>query len=111
MTAHALRQARDWPASAAGLGVHHLTASGAASWFDYARFVLAHAQARGRALKVGPQQVQAIPSNAYPTAARRPMNSRLDCTRLQATFGLVLPPWQTGVARLLEELLEGENKK
>lgn len=111
VTAHALRQAWGWPAYAEGLGVHHLAASGAASWLDYARFVLAHALTRGRALTVRPQQVQAIPSSAYPTPARRPLNSRLECNRLQATFGLVLPSWQIGVARVLEELLEGENNK
>jgi dTDP-4-dehydrorhamnose reductase len=105
VTVHALRQARDWPALAPSLGIHHLTAAGAASWFDYACFVLTHAQARGRALKVGPQQVQAIASSAYPTPARRPLNSRLDCTRLQTIFGLTLPSWQAGVARLLDEIL------
>ncbi len=44
-------------------------------------------------------------SGAYPTAARRPLNSRLDTTRLAQTFGLTLPPWQHGVARMLAETL------
>lgn len=111
VTAHVLRQAQDWAASAEGLGIHHLTAAGAASWFDYAGFVLAQAQARGHALKVQSQQIQAIPSGAYPAPARRPLNSRLDCTRLQDTFKLKLPLWQAGVKRMLDEILEGEKSK
>lgn len=105
VTAHAVHQVMTGVLSDEALGIHHLVAAGATSWFDYARFVLAHAQARGRVLKVGPPQVQAIPSSAYPTLASRPQNSRLDCTRLQATFKLTLPPWQAGVARLLDEIL------
>lgn len=105
VTAHAAYQVMRQAVPAEALGIHHLTAAGVASWFDYARFVLAHAQASGRVLKVGAQQVQAVPSNAYPTPARRPLNSRLDCTRLQETFKLTLPPWQAGVARLLDEIL------
>jgi dTDP-4-dehydrorhamnose reductase len=46
-----------------------------------------------------------VPSSAFATAARRPHNSRLDCARLQAAFGLRLPPWQDGVARMLREIL------
>ena len=41
----------------------------------------------------------------FPTPAQRPHNSRLDTTKLQRTFGLTLPPWQQGVARMLNEIL------
>lgn len=86
-------------------GVYHLTAAGETSWHGYARFVLARAQAAGRVLKAGPEQVLAIPSSVYPTPAKRPHNSRLDTSRLRNTFGLNLPHWQTGVARMLDEIL------
>jgi dTDP-4-dehydrorhamnose reductase len=46
-----------------------------------------------------------VPTHAFPTPARRPHNSRLDTTRLRATFGLTLPPWQQGVNRMLAEIL------
>ena len=46
-----------------------------------------------------------MPTSAFPTPARRPHNSRLDNARLQAAFGLRLPPWQQGVARMLTEIL------
>jgi dTDP-4-dehydrorhamnose reductase len=45
-----------------------------------------------------------VASAAFPTAARRPLNSRLDTTKLQAAFGLRLPDWKMGVARLLKEI-------
>lgn len=105
VTAHAVHKVMTGAVSDEALGIHHLVAAGATSWFDYACFVLAHAQARGRVLKVGPPQVQAIASCDFHTPARRPLNSRLDCTRLQETFKLTLPPWQAGVARLLDEIL------
>ncbi len=86
-------------------GLYHVTAAGETSWHGYARFVLARAQAAGRVLKAGPQQVRPISSADYPTPAKRPHNSRLDCSLFQNTFGLALPHWQTGVARLLDEIL------
>jgi len=86
-------------------GIYHVAAAGETSWHGYARFVLQRAQAAGQVLKAGPQQVHPIPTTAYPTPARRPHNSRLDTTRLQNTFGLNLPPWQVGVARMLDEIL------
>ncbi|MEY3382238.1 MAG: hypothetical protein RL468_2836, partial [Pseudomonadota bacterium] len=86
-------------------GIYHLAAAGQTSWHGYARFVLQTAQAAGVALKVSPDAVEPIPSSAYPTPARRPLNSRLDTTLLQNTFGLRLPHWQQGVARMLAEIL------
>ncbi len=86
-------------------GLYHVAAAGETSWHGYARFVLAQAEAAGRLLKAGPQQVRPISTADYPTPAKRPHNSRLDCTRFQATFGLTLPPWEAGVARLLSEIL------
>ena len=86
-------------------GIYHLAASGETSWHGYARFVIARAQGAGRVLKAGPEQVLPIPTSAYPTPAKRPHNSRLDTHRLRNTFGLTLPHWQDGVARLLAETL------
>ena len=86
-------------------GLYNLVAAGETSWCDYARFVLQHARQKGVALKAGPDQVSAIPTSNYPTPARRPLNSRLDTIKLCDTFGLHLPHWQTGVARMLDEIL------
>ncbi len=103
VTAHALVKALHEPALA---GLYHCVAGGEASWYGYARYVLAQAQALGHALKAGPDQVSRTTSASYPTPARRPLNSRLDTHNLQAAFGLVLPPWQQGVARMLTETLK-----
>jgi dTDP-4-dehydrorhamnose reductase len=102
LTAHAVRSLH---AGQGAPGIYHVAASGATSWHDYARFVITHAQGAGQALKCSPDRVLPIPSSAFPTPARRPHNSRLATTRFQTTFGLALPPWEQGVARMLQEIL------
>lgn len=103
VTAHALRQVLGSADSATLSGVYHLAAAGETSWCEYARFVLQQAEQAGEVLKVGHDQIEAIPTSAYPTPAQRPLNSRLDTTRLRETFGLHLPDWRDGVARMLTE--------
>jgi dTDP-4-dehydrorhamnose reductase len=102
VTAHALRAVLAEP----GLGgTYHCVAAGATSWFDYARLVIEWARAHGQPVRVAPQAVRPVPTSAWPTPARRPLNSRLDTTKLQQAFGLRLPPWQAGVERMLAEAL------
>jgi dTDP-4-dehydrorhamnose reductase len=79
-------------------------AGGETSWHGYARYVLETAQSLGWTLKAGPEQVGPTGTASYPTPAQRPLNSRLNTARLQAAFGLVLPQWQSGVARMLTEI-------
>jgi dTDP-4-dehydrorhamnose reductase len=102
VTAHALRMVLAKPELA---GTYHLCASGETSWHGYARFVVERARAAGADLRVESEAVRPVPSTAYPTAARRPGNSRLRTHRLESCFGLSLPPWQDGVERTLAELL------
>lgn len=87
-------------------GVYHLAAAGETSWYSYAKFVLAFADARGDTLKIRPDDIAPIASSAYQVTARRPLNSRLDTTKLRQVFGLALPPWELGVTRMLTEILE-----
>ena len=101
VTAHALASVLE-PGSESS-GTYHLAASGETSWHGYAQFVLTQAKALGVLLKVQPEDVQAIPTSAFPTPARRPLNSRLETRKIQDTFGLTLPHWTLGVARMLEE--------
>jgi dTDP-4-dehydrorhamnose reductase len=56
-------------------------------------------------LRAGPADVQPVPTSAYPAAARRPANSRLDTSLFRRSFGLRLPPWQDGVHEVLRHLL------
>jgi dTDP-4-dehydrorhamnose reductase len=102
VTAHAIGDILRDPSKA---GLYHAVAGGETSWHGYARFVLEQARAAGVELKAGPDAVDAVPTSAFPTPARRPQNSRLDTRRLQSTFGLVLPDWRLGVARMLQETL------
>ena len=102
VSAHALRQVLRCPGDA---GLYHLAAAGETSWHGYAKYVLAHVNTDHEAIKIIANAVDPVPSSAFPTAARRPHNSRLDTDKLKTTFGLTLPPWQQGVARMLTETL------
>ena len=102
VTAHAIRVARQRPELS---GLYHLVAAGETSWHGYARFVLEFARRTGIDLKVEPEAVEAVPTSAFSTPAKRPHNSRLDTAKLQSAFGLSLPVWQTGVTRMLAEIL------
>ena len=102
VTAQAVAQLRQAPGKA---GLYHLAAAGATTWFEYAKYVLAQAQRAQPAIEMKVTEVAPIATRDYPTPARRPHNSRLDCTRLQAAFDLRLPPWQDGVRRMLGETL------
>lgn len=84
-------------------GTYHLAAAGVTSWHGYAEFVVQQARNLGQVLKV--QSIAPIATTDYPTAAVRPLNSRLDTRRLRRAFGLHLPDWRDGVARMLREIL------
>ena len=102
VTAHAIRQAQQQEDLA---GIYHLVAAGETSWHAYAKYVIETARDAGVAIKVDPEAIHAVPSSEFPTAARRPMNSRLDTTKFTHRFGLNLPHWQVGVKRMLTETL------
>ena len=102
VTAHALRQLLKRPEDG---GLYHCVAAGETTWHSYAKYVLEHARKAQAAIKIKATEVAPVPTSAFPTPARRPHNSRLNTTRLQTTFGLTLPHWQQGVARMLTETL------
>jgi len=99
-TAHAVRACRADPALG---GTYHCVAAGQTNWFEYARFVIEWARANGLPVEVAPDAIKPVPTSGYPTPARRPLNSRLDTRKLRQAFGLVLPQWQVGVERMLNE--------
>jgi len=96
VTAHALRAPQS--------GTYHLAASGITHWHEYASFAVQEALAAGVPLKVKPENIRAVPSTQFKTAAVRPANSRLDTRKLRDTFGLALPHWQDGVRAVVKEL-------
>jgi dTDP-4-dehydrorhamnose reductase len=102
LTALTVRAARAQPELA---GTYHAVASGATSWHGYARLVIETARARGVALTLPSDGLRPIPTSAYPTPAARPLNSRLDTRKLRERFGVHLPDWESGVQRMLAEIL------
>jgi dTDP-4-dehydrorhamnose reductase len=103
VTAHAIRAVRTDPTLA---GTYHAVAAGETSWHGYARLVIDWARGRGLPVRVAADAVRPVPTSAYPTPARRPLNSRLDTGKLRDAFGLALPPWQSGVQRMLSEAFD-----
>jgi dTDP-4-dehydrorhamnose reductase len=102
VTAHAIRHLQQRPEDG---GLYHCVASGETNWHMYANYVLTQAQQAQPAIELKATEVAPVPTSAFPTPARRPHNSRLDTSKLQTTFGLTLPHWQQGVARMLQEAL------
>ncbi|MGL6242072.1 dTDP-4-dehydrorhamnose reductase [Pseudomonas sp.] len=84
-------------------GLYHLAARGEVSWHGYASFVIEFAKANGELLAA--TTINPIETTAYPTPARRPLNSRLNTQKLRDNFSLHLPDWQSGVTRMLREVL------
>ena len=73
-------------------GVYHVTANGSTSWHGFAA-AIARLESVGPAVRIVP-----IPSEAYPTPARRPKNSRLSNEKLFRQFGVVMPAWEAALA-------------
>ena len=89
-----------WLAGEAGKwGIYHLTAQGETSWFGFAQAIGEHLHADGKACA----ELEAIPSSAYPTPAMRPLNSRLDCSRLQQQWHVSQPHWQDALRECLAQ--------
>ena len=85
-------------------GLYHLCSDGEVSRHAYAQWIVHQARLRGMPLTLACDEVQAITSANVMQLARRPANSRLNCHKLNATFGLALPIWQSGVADTINEI-------
>ena len=103
ITAHAIQKARHCPEVS---GLYHLVAGGETSWHGYASYVLDFARSAGVALKVAPGSIVPVPTSAFQTTAKRPHNSRMNTEKLKKTFDLNLPNWESGVERMLSEILD-----
>ncbi len=78
-------------------GVYHLSAQGETSWFGFASAIAEHLRRQGKNVAT----LQPIASSAYPTPAQRPLNSRLDCRRLEQAWQVQLPDWQSALNECL----------
>jgi dTDP-4-dehydrorhamnose reductase len=77
-------------------GTYHYAGAPEVSWADFARAIIAQAQLSCR--------IDDIPSSDYPTPAKRPLNSRLDCRALEVDFGIRRPDWRPELENILMEL-------
>ena len=91
------------------VGVYHLTASGSTSWHGFARYLLDELHSRNSERRLRSQNVHPVTTARYRSAAKRPLNSRLDTQKLTDTFSIYPPPWQFHVQRLIAELCRRED--
>jgi dTDP-4-dehydrorhamnose reductase len=82
-------------------GIFHATGAGETTWHGFATAIFEEADAMGQKSP----EVNAITTADWPTPARRPADSRLDCTKLTRIFGVSLPDWRTRVGPIVEKLL------
>lgn len=83
-------------------GTFHLAQPEVTNWHGFAEAVFAEARAQGVALKV--HRVNPITTADYPTPAKRPANSELNCDKLAAEFGVAIRPWRESLAEVIKEL-------
>ena len=81
-------------------GTYHLTCAGQASWCDFSKAIFAEFASRQKA-----PEVVGIPTEAYPTPAKRPKNSRLNCEKFTAQFGYRMPDWQVALHEIANRML------
>lgn len=80
-------------------GIYHLTATGQTSWYGFAKAIFEYDSKRSEHKL---EKLLAIPSEQYPTPAKRPAYSLLDTQKISSTFGLVLPNWQRNLELTLD---------
>jgi dTDP-4-dehydrorhamnose reductase len=79
-------------------GTYHFAGAEPTTWFTFAQTILAESPYR--------TAIMAIPTSEYPTPAKRPANSVLDCTKIERTFGIAQPSWRDALKETLAELQE-----
>ncbi|MEH6552252.1 MAG: dTDP-4-dehydrorhamnose reductase [Pseudomonadales bacterium] len=89
-------------------GLYHVAPSGYASWRDFASVLVQSARLQGAELALQPADIKPITAAEYPFVAPRPLNTRLDTTKLQQVLGRDLPHWQEPVDHIVNELIHHE---
>ena len=98
-TAFALRQVTQSADRSAFIGAYHLAASGSTSWHGFASRIIDLMPEADRKCR----EIEGITTAEYPTPSKRPANSVLNCDKLQVTFGLRLPDWETSLRQVLDK--------
>jgi len=86
-------------------GTYHVALEGETNWYEYACFIADEAIRLGLKKAMTSHDIQPISSDTYPTKAKRPMNARLDTTKIKKTFMLELPCWKEEVAAVIKTSL------
>lgn len=89
--------AREFPT-----GIYHVCNSGETTWHGFAKAIIEEASVKDSSLKV--KTLESIPTSAYQTPARRPMNCRLNTDKARSVLGLALPEWRTALADCIKSL-------
>lgn len=85
-------------------GIYHCAGTGETTWAGLAGAVRDFLEERG----LHPPEIIPVPSSEYPTPAARPLNSRLNCSKLYANFGIEMPNWEDSVRTACEHLAATE---
>lgn len=89
-------------------GIYHLAPQGETSWYGFANAIFALARQQGLALQLQTEKFEAITTSQYPTPATRPANSRLSLEKIEQTFGMQMPDWNSQLELTIEELLNSQ---
>ncbi|QEU26810.1 sugar nucleotide-binding protein [Pseudomonas luteola] len=84
-------------------GIYHLVSSGETSWFGFTQLIAEKLAAQG----ITCAALSPIPSSDYPTPAKRPANSRLDCSKIKAQWSVTLPSWQAAFSECWMQHFQG----
>ena len=83
-------------------GTYHIVQPDTTSWHGFAQMIFKEAETQGMKLQL--ETLHAITTKEYPTSAKRPQNSALNCSKLEETFGLKMKPWQESLSEVIKEL-------
>jgi dTDP-4-dehydrorhamnose reductase len=86
-------------------GTYHVTNEGETNWHQYASLIASELKKLNAEIKCAPNQIHPILTSEYPTAAKRPLNSRLNTDKIKKTFVLELPHWESEVKKVLREII------
>ena len=86
-------------------GTYHVTSDGETNWQQYASLIASELIKLNVKIKCGPDQIRPIVTSEYPTAAKRPLNSRLNTDKIKKTFVLKLPHWESEAKKVLREII------
>ena len=88
------------------LGLYHLTSSGKTTWYGFTKEIIKLAKNAGLKLKVSEEDIMPINTNQFPTTAKRPQNSVLDCSKLSSFLDEKLLTWQSCLEEVVKEALK-----